>query len=54
MKKVGKKTMSFAADESIASQQIRFGIDALILEGSEARGPYWPCLPGHPLAAGPF
>lgn len=38
MKKVGKKTMSFAADESIASQQIRFGIDALILEGSEAGG----------------
>ncbi|MBS3906592.1 MAG: nitronate monooxygenase, partial [Syntrophaceae bacterium] len=38
MKKAGKKTLSFAADESVASQQIRFGIDALILEGSEAGG----------------
>lgn len=38
MKKADKKTLSFAADESVASQQIRFGIDALILEGSEAGG----------------
>ena len=38
MKEAGKKTMSFASDESIAGQQIRFGIDALILEGSEAGG----------------
>jgi len=38
MKKAGKRTLSFAADESVASQQIRFGIDALILEGSEAGG----------------
>jgi len=38
MKQAGKKTMSFASDESIASQQIGFGIDSLILEGSEAGG----------------
>jgi len=38
MKKSGKKTMSFASEGSIAGQQIRFGIDALILEGSEAGG----------------
>jgi len=38
MKQAGKKTMSFAADRSVAEQQIRFGIDALILEGSEAGG----------------
>ena len=38
MKKAGKKTMSFASTDSIAAQQIRFGIDALILEGSEAGG----------------
>ena len=38
MKKAGKRTLSFAADESVASQQIRFGVDALILEGSEAGG----------------
>jgi enoyl-[acyl-carrier protein] reductase II len=38
MKKTGKKTMSFASEESIAAQQIRFGIDSLILEGSEAGG----------------
>ncbi|MHB0939424.1 MAG: NAD(P)H-dependent flavin oxidoreductase [Armatimonadota bacterium] len=38
MKEAGKKTMSFASDESIAEQQIRFGIDALLLEGSEAGG----------------
>jgi enoyl-[acyl-carrier protein] reductase II len=38
MKKAGKRTMSFASTDSIAAQQIRFGIDALILEGSEAGG----------------
>jgi len=38
MKETGKKTMSFASDESIAAQQMRFGIDALLLEGSEAGG----------------
>jgi hypothetical protein len=27
----GKKTMSFASADSIAAQQIRFGIDSLIL-----------------------
>jgi enoyl-[acyl-carrier protein] reductase II len=38
MKSAGKKTMAFASEGSIAAQQIRFGIDALILEGSEAGG----------------
>ncbi|HEY3298555.1 MAG TPA: nitronate monooxygenase [Armatimonadota bacterium] len=38
MKDSGKKTMSFASEGSIAAQQIRFGIDSLILEGSEAGG----------------
>lgn len=38
MKESGKKTMAFAAEESIAAQQIKYGIDALILEGSEAGG----------------
>ena len=38
MKNAGKKTMSFASTDSIAAQQIRFGIDALVLEGSEAGG----------------
>ncbi len=38
MKKAGKKTMSFASTDSIAAQQIHFGIDSLILEGSEAGG----------------
>ncbi len=38
MKAAGKKTMSFASEESIARQQIGYGIDALILEGSEAGG----------------
>jgi len=38
MKESGKKTLSFASTQSIAEQQIRFGIDALILEGSEAGG----------------
>jgi len=38
MKHAGKRCMSFASEGSIAEQQIRFGIDALILEGSEAGG----------------
>lgn len=38
MKQAGKKTMSFASTNSIAEQQIRYGVDALILEGSEAGG----------------
>lgn len=38
MKEAGKKTMSFASERSIAEQQIKFGVDALILEGSEAGG----------------
>lgn len=38
MKEAGKKTMSFASTESIADKQIKWGIDALILEGSEAGG----------------
>jgi len=38
MKEAGKKTMSFASTKSIASKQIGWGIDALILEGSEAGG----------------
>ncbi len=38
VKEAGSKTMSFASTISIAEQQIRFGVDALILEGSEAGG----------------
>jgi len=38
MKKNGKKTMSFASERTIASRQIDYGVDALILEGSEAGG----------------
>ncbi|KMQ50366.1 Enoyl-[acyl-carrier-protein] reductase [Chitinispirillum alkaliphilum] len=38
MKTSGKRTMSFASDESIAKLQIQFGVDSLILEGSEAGG----------------
>jgi enoyl-[acyl-carrier protein] reductase II len=38
MKAAGKKTMSFASTGSIADKQISWGIDALILEGSEAGG----------------
>ena len=38
MKESGKKTMSFASTNSIAKQQIKFGVDSLILEGSEAGG----------------
>ena len=38
MKKNGKKTLSFASERTIASRQINYGVDALILEGSEAGG----------------
>ncbi len=38
MKAAGKQTMAFASTGSIAEQMVRFGIDALILEGSEAGG----------------
>ncbi len=38
MKEAGMKTMSFASTKSIAAKQISWGIDALILEGSEAGG----------------
>ncbi len=38
MKARGKRTLSFAPEESIARQQIEYGVDALILEGSEAGG----------------
>ena len=38
MKNAGKRTMSFASEKSIASQQIEYGIDGLLLEGSEAGG----------------
>lgn len=38
MKVKGKKTMAFASSGQISDQMIRFGIDALILEGSEAGG----------------
>ena len=38
MKQAGKKTLSFASTRSIAQRQIDYGVDALILEGSEAGG----------------
>jgi enoyl-[acyl-carrier protein] reductase II len=38
MKNTGKRVMSFASTESIAVQQIKFGADGLIVEGSEAGG----------------
>jgi len=38
VKAAGIKTMSFASTISIANQQIRYGVDALLLEGSEAGG----------------
>ena len=38
VKAAGSKVFSFASTLSIAEQQVRFGIDALILEGSEAGG----------------
>ncbi len=38
MKEAGKKVLAFASEKSIASNMIRYGADALILEGSEAGG----------------
>ncbi len=38
MKKSGKKTFAFASTDSIARRMINYGVDALILEGSEAGG----------------
>jgi len=38
VKAAGKKAISFASTESIAAQMIRFGVDALIIEGTEAGG----------------
>jgi enoyl-[acyl-carrier protein] reductase II len=38
MKEAGKRVLSFASTDSIAAQMVRFGVDALILEGSEAGG----------------
>ena len=38
MKRAGKRTLAFASTRSIAEQMIRFGIEGLILEGSEAGG----------------
>lgn len=38
MKAAGKKVLSFASTDSIADQMVRFGIDGLLLEGSEAGG----------------
>ena len=38
VKAAGKKAISFASTDSIADQMVRFGVDALILEGSEAGG----------------
>lgn len=38
MKEAGKKVMAFASTESIANNMINNGVDALILEGSEAGG----------------
>ncbi len=38
LKQKGIKTMAFASSGQISDQMIRFGIDALILEGSEAGG----------------
>jgi enoyl-[acyl-carrier protein] reductase II len=38
MKNSGKKVMAFASEKSIAENMIRYGVDALLLEGSEAGG----------------
>jgi len=38
VKEAGCKAIAFASTMSIAEQQIRYGVDALILEGSEAGG----------------
>jgi enoyl-[acyl-carrier protein] reductase II len=38
MKKAGKKCIAFASTDQVSEQLIRFGCDALILEGSESGG----------------
>jgi enoyl-[acyl-carrier protein] reductase II len=38
MKATGKKCLAFASTDQVSDQMIRFGIDALILEGNEAGG----------------
>jgi len=38
MRESGKKTFAFASTDSIARRMINYGVDALILEGSEAGG----------------
>jgi enoyl-[acyl-carrier protein] reductase II len=38
MKAAGKKVLAFASTMSIANQMVRFGVDGLLLEGSEAGG----------------
>lgn len=38
MKNSGKKVMAFAPAESIAKRMIKFGVDALVIEGFEAGG----------------
>lgn len=38
MKQSGIKTIAFASEKSIADQMINFGVDGLLLEGSEAGG----------------
>ncbi len=38
MKKAGKRCIAFASTDQISEQMIRFGCDALILEGNEAGG----------------
>ncbi len=38
MKAAGKKVVAFASTDSIAEQMVRFGVDGLFLEGSEAGG----------------
>ena len=38
MKKAGRRIIAFASTKSIAEQMVAFGVDALILEGSEAGG----------------
>ena len=38
VKAAGKRVMSFASTQTLATQLIRYGVDALILEGNEAGG----------------
>lgn len=38
MKDAGKKTMAFAATESMAKRTLKYGADALVIEGMEAGG----------------